>query len=416
MARYFSPIAFSLVVLLYSCAGFDLIDDIADFTTADIAPRVDADFGDGTEENPFLLDLAETLEIELIDQRDPEANRSLNHFTIWQSSNTDVAAVDNGRVLGVGQGDAIISAFKEVEGDDRLIEIGQWSFEVFEFERIVISSASGNFAALEGRQLQLSALYYDDNNAPDATQEISWESDDSSIASVSDDGLVSALDSGTVAIRAQLSTGEVAAEINFQVLTNDVDVFSVVIQNQIESLTINESIQLTASAYSINNVVIEDEPLTWRSESSSVIEVNASGLATAMSLGSTRIFATASGGVESDPLEIQVTDASVTVRTGSIVSSRGGTTGTVTLFIDDDDQLKLRLNQDFFGATIPGPELFLSNSSTSAAGALQIAEVDPGDGNDRVFVVPGNPGINDFDYVLYHCVPFNIIYGAYLLD
>ncbi|MEM9325070.1 MAG: Ig-like domain-containing protein, partial [Bacteroidota bacterium] len=374
-----------------------------------------AEFGNGAADDPFLLDIAQGIRIDLIDLRDTAADRSLNDFLEWTSSNPDVAVVDHGLVLGLEEGNTTISAAKRVD-DDRSIDMGSWEVRVFEFERIEISSETGVLAVLQGRELQLRALYYDAANAPDPSVQVTWRSKDIGIAQVNQEGLVSGLAVGTATIEALLAGGETTAEVSFQVLDNEVDVFTVSIENQMQSIMVDDSIQLRAVAYSVNNIEVPGESFTWTSQIPAIIEVNDEGLAIAKARGTSSIWATSSSGVQSEAFELTATAEEVTSRVGSIVTSRGGTTGTVTVFINDQDILSVRLNEDFFGANIPGPVLFLSNSETSVSGGVRIQEIDPGDGNNREFAVPGNPGIGDYDYVIYYCEPFSIIYGSYLLD
>jgi len=79
---------------------------------------------------------------------------------------------------------------------------------------------------------------------------------------------------------------------------------------------------------------------------------------------------------------------------------------------DTGNGLILKLNDDYrASSSLPGLYVYLSNNTTGINNALEIGPVNIFSGATE-FNVPGNPGLNDYEYVLFWCKPFGVDVGV----
>lgn len=322
----------------------------------------------------------------------------------WKSNKTDILTVNNsGLASGVALGTAEISV--SVGG----LNSNPVTIEVVQFERVEISTAANAKSALVGNTLQLSARYFNADNTLENVP-ITWESRSPKIATINSSGLLTGVAAGQVTIRAKARA--VSDSISLNIFVNLKLVTSLKITTASQNLNKGRTLQLRVEARNVTGDVITPTNLAWKSSNTSIITINSAGLATGVAEGQANITVSQDG-VESSSVKITVI-ATKAERKGSFVSGRGSTRGTVTLFKDpSDNKLKVRLNSDFNGAGIPGPTIYLSNSPSQVTNALEVQAIQAGAGNNRVLEIPGNPDIGDYEYLIYHCKPFNIIYGVF---
>ena len=129
---------------------------------------------------------------------------------LWTSANTAVARVEDGVVRGVAQGETTITA--TAEGNSALsascrVVVSQAGLPV-PVNSVTLSGApsgtlrQGDTVALAAQALPLNAAY----------RSILWSSSDSAVASVSSDGVVTALKDGSAVITALAADGRGAAD------------------------------------------------------------------------------------------------------------------------------------------------------------------------------------------------------------
>ncbi|MBN2316912.1 MAG: Ig-like domain-containing protein, partial [Sedimentisphaerales bacterium] len=130
-----------------------------------------------------------------IDQYDESINTG--NIT-WVSSNTDVGTINtNGVFKAVGLGDTTITA----TGDDSIV--GTATVSVIEdpvLTTIVVTPE--NVTLYENEQQQFTATGYDQYGDPIDTGDLTWESDDSEVGTIDENGLFTAGESGETTISA----------------------------------------------------------------------------------------------------------------------------------------------------------------------------------------------------------------------
>ena len=152
---------------------------------------------------------------------------------------------------------------------------------------INITPASATLTAL-GDTIQLRATVKDGKNQPISNAIVSWSSSNPSVASVSTDGLVTALGNGTATIRA--TSGGASNSVVITVAQRSA---AINITPASATLTaLGDTIQLSATVKDGKNQPISNAIVSWSSSNSVVVSVSPRGLVTARGNGEVTITAT----------------------------------------------------------------------------------------------------------------------------
>jgi uncharacterized protein YjdB len=209
----------------------------------------------------------------------------------WESSNTAVATVDaSGDVKAVGSGMAMIKASSEGKGAGS-------PFNVSAPAPIPVASisVSPTTSTLQiGGTVQLSAVTRDANNNVLTGRLIAWSSANTTIATVSSAGLVTAIAAGTVAVTAS-SEGQSAPATITVSAPAPVPVASVSVSPGTSTLQVAGKVQLSAVTRDANNNVLSGRVVSWSSSNTGLATVSSSGLVTAVAAGSATITALSEG-------------------------------------------------------------------------------------------------------------------------
>lgn len=122
---------------------------------------------------------------------------------------------------------------------------------------------------------------------------ITWESEDETLASISNNGTLTAIKPGTVYITAKSVDGSYSKDCRVTIKNKDILIQSIRINPSTKSLMIGESFQLEVEILPTNAT---DGLISWTSTNSDVVSVTAEGLITALSEGSAQIIATTTDG------------------------------------------------------------------------------------------------------------------------
>jgi alpha-tubulin suppressor-like RCC1 family protein len=149
-------------------------------------------------------------------------------------------------------------------------------------------------------QLQLTATARDASHRILPGRALTWRSADSTVATVSAEGLVTGIAPGFTQIVATSENKEGAATI----AVIEVPVASVTVTPIVDTVLLGRTRQLVATATDSVGHVLTGRPVQWESGSSSVVTVSAGGLALATGTGAVRITATVSGVAGSNSLSV----------------------------------------------------------------------------------------------------------------
>lgn len=130
----------------------------------------------------------------------------------------------------------------------------------------------------------------------DATNKnVKWTSENTAVASVSDDGIVTPIGTGTTNIVATTEDGGFTAKCIVYVQIYNIPVRASFITNAIEAMRINTQYKLTSYVYPQN---ARDKAVSWYSSNPEVVTVDSNGTLNAVSEGMSVITLRASNGAE----------------------------------------------------------------------------------------------------------------------
>ena len=194
------------------------------------------------------------------------------------------------------------------------------------------------------------------------------------------------------------------------------------ITNPVDSLALNTTFQFNASYFNAIGLV-ETQAITWTSSDPAILNVNAMGLANALTVGTVDLTARVDiDGKDSVADKISVVVATEVVEPVEI--ERSGTLRTTSSYELSgsfvlsrvEDELMLRLSADYVAAqALPGLYVYLTNNPNSIIGALEIGKVTIFDGAHN-YTLPEGTAMNGFTHVLYFCKPFGVKVGDGVFD
>src|SRR5213076_3051662 len=214
--------------------------------------------------------------------RDAGGNPLSGRTVTWSSSNTEVATVSNsGLVSGVTPGSATITATSEGKS-------GTSSISVTNVPVATVDVTPPSASVQAGQTVQLTATPKDANGAPLSGRTVTWSSSNTSVAAVSNSGLVSGVTPGSATITA---TSEGKSGTSSVTVTN-VPVATVEVTPPSASVQAGQSVQLTATPKDAGGNPLSGRTVTWSSSNTAVATVSNSGLVSGVTPGSATITAT----------------------------------------------------------------------------------------------------------------------------
>ena len=215
-----------------------------------------------------------------------------NKVVTWKSSNTSVATVNaDGKVTAVKAGTATITVTTENGGKTATCEVS------------VIAPVSGvslnktNLELIEGSSETLLATITPSNAA---NKKVTWSSSNSSVATVDDNGKVTAVMVGTATITVTTEDGGKTATCEVSVV---IPVSGVSLNKS--SLELNEGETETLYA-TITPSNATNKGVTWKSSNTSVATVNTDGKVTAVKAGTATITVTTKNGSKTSTCTVSV--------------------------------------------------------------------------------------------------------------
>ncbi|WP_163930523.1 BNR-4 repeat-containing protein [Paraferrimonas sp. SM1919] len=159
------------------------------------------------------------------------------------------------------------------------------------------------------QQIQLSLRAdYSDGSFKDQTSNAQWQVSDASLASIDSNGMLTALMSGAVEVTASFE-GKTSAAFIVTIASDEVVLDTISLASSTPApyqIYIDQTISLQAIGhFSDNSQVDLDSDVIWNSSVANVASIDAEGIVTALSTGSTSITATKDG-VTSSAVTIQV--------------------------------------------------------------------------------------------------------------
>ncbi|MDE2846906.1 MAG: Ig-like domain-containing protein [Gemmatimonadota bacterium] len=202
----------------------------------------------------------------------------------WSSSHTAVASVSNdGVVVARSAGTTQITAAAGGLRTSITVTVVRTP------SRIVVTPVSARLTE-QGETLKFVAVVLDADGAEITDAPLSWRSEHPMVASVDDQGVVTAHMEGET--RITVSSGDLSASVTVTVAIETPTNRIVVSPESVNLKSIGETAQLSARVLDPRDQEIPNPDLTWASEDEAVATVDAQGVVTAQMNGQTRVTAT----------------------------------------------------------------------------------------------------------------------------
>src|SRR5216683_2810786 len=203
----------------------------------------------------------------------------------WSTSNAAVATVNgSGLVTGVATGSATITATSEGKSGTATVTVNG-----VPVASVTVSPATASI--MVGQAVQLTATPKDANGNVLTGRVVTWASNNGGGATVNGTGLVTALAAGTAIITAacESATGTTTVTVT------NVPVASVTVSPPTASLTLGQTVQLTATPRDASGNPLTGRVVAWTSNGAAVATVNGNGLVTGLGAGTATITAASEG-------------------------------------------------------------------------------------------------------------------------
>lgn len=203
---------------------------------------------------------------------------------IWDDNNNDCVEISNNRLYCRQFGEAVITGsylFQDSKTD--------FILKVFEHSNgIQISQRELEINVGETLQMIAQTLPLEKSDG-----RITWESEDNTVVSISNDGVLTAKKAGVVYITAKSTDGGYSRECRVSVTNKDIPIQSISINPPTKTLTVGDSFQLAVVVLPTNAT---DCTISWTTTNSNVVSVTTEGLITALSDGCAQIIAATKDG------------------------------------------------------------------------------------------------------------------------
>ncbi len=295
------------------------MDQIA-LSRRNVGIDVNKEFDLSVDETKYSKDNAELL----------EKNPGYQDVYRYTSSDEKVVTVDptTGKAKTVGEGTATIRVTSLVSGKSDTCTVKVQEGYVPSADSVQLSETQLRlFAGDDGVKLTARVL------PEESVQNVTWSSSDQSIATVSEDGLVTPVKAGKADITAKAENGKSA-------------VCRVVVSTHVDSVSLDqtEMTMYTGQTVSLKAQVLPedatDKTMSWTSGDEAVAKVDTSGRVTAVAKGTTTITAeSVDGKSASCKITVMTPAASVTLSQEDIVMNVGEQTAlTATVLPEDASQ------------------------------------------------------------------------------
>jgi len=233
----------------------------------------------------------------------------------WSSSNQAIATVSSsGVVTGVALGSVTITATSEGQ-------IGSSTVTVTPVPVGSVTVTPGTVSVASTQSATLTATVKDVNGAVVTDRAVQWSSSASTVAAVSQAGIVTGIAPGTATITATSEGKSGTSTVTVTLLP----VATVTVSPSPAAVAVGSTTQLTATTKDALGTTLTGRVITWSSGNSSVASVSSTGLVTGVAPGSTTITATSEGKSGTSTVTVSVPGvATVTLSPPAATIAPGG--------------------------------------------------------------------------------------------
>jgi uncharacterized protein YjdB len=226
--------------------------------------------------------------------KDANGSTLIGRVVTWASSAPGVETVSaSGLVTGVAAGTATLTATSEGKSGTATVTTTGVPVAL-----VTVSPASAGLVV--GQTAQLSVVTKDSAGNVLTGRTITWASSSTTVASVSASGLVTAraVGSATITATSEGKSGTAAITVTLA------PVASVTVSPAPASVTVGQSVQLTATPKDANGNPLTGRVVTWTTSNAAVATVSAGGLVSGLVVGAATITATSEGRTGSSAITV----------------------------------------------------------------------------------------------------------------
>ncbi len=223
------------------------------------------------------------------DEAQPISGKSVK----WSVANPAIATIAGGVLVGLASGNTIVVATVDGVSDSAIVQVSARPVES-------VSVVPGSVTMTRGKTTKLGTSVLDDRGQPINDKIVTWSSDNEQVATISADGTVSALSSGTTTITATATSkggsgkGK-TGKGQIKVTTGTAPVASVTVTPSADTLITSTTVQLTATPSDSTGNALGGLAVSWASSNSAAATVSSSGVVSGVASGKATITATVDG-------------------------------------------------------------------------------------------------------------------------
>ena len=260
----------------------------------------------------------------------------------------------------------------------------------------------------QGSAISFEATYYDTLGEIVPGTSFQWMSSDASISAIDANGSAVGHQPGQVMIVAA-ANGVESEPALLTVVSDPSQVATVSVVPDSGSIRVGETQQYLAAAFNLNNDRLVGKVFSWRSSDPSIATIDNSGLLSTIEPVTVDIIASTDG-IDSHVAFLQVLGES---RTGMFMKKPGTSytvRGTAILETLEDGSLELHFGSDFSSSSGPGLHVYLSTANRVNAGSLDLGDLKMNSGGQS-YQISGGVELETYNWVIIHCLPFNVTFG-----
>ena len=259
--------------------------------------------------------------------RDAAGTTLTNRKVVWASKDVTLATVSEaGVVTGVRAG--VVQVAATAEGKSAVVDVTVNPKAV----STIRLTPAGDAQLLVGQTRQVSAETVAADGEVLTGRVLTWSSNSAAVASVSANGLITAVSPGGAFITAA-SEGRTAV---VAVTVSSVPVASVAVAPGSDEVVVTQTLQLTATTKDEQGGTLTGRPVSWSTSDAAKATVSSTGLVTGIAPGTVTITASAEGKSGTSAITVKPKPVGSVILSPAQVSIEAGQTRQLTAQVTDD--------------------------------------------------------------------------------
>jgi uncharacterized protein YjdB len=259
--------------------------------------------------------------------RDADGTLLQGRKVVWATKDVTLATVSSsGVVTGVRPGPVQVAATAEGKSAIAEVTVNPKAVETIRL------SPSGDVRLQVGEARQIGAETVSADGEVLTGRVLTWSSNATTVASVSETGLITAVSPGGAVITAA-SEGKSAV---VAVTVSSVPVAAVVVTPSTDNVVVTQTLQLTAVATDAQGGALQGRTIAWSTSNPAVATVSSTGLVTGIAPGDVTISASAEGKSGTSAIAVRPKPVGAVIISPGQVSVEAGQTRQLTAQVTDD--------------------------------------------------------------------------------